>query len=250
MLTNERFELIMNKLATHKTVKITELIEATDASESTIRRDLTELETLNKLQRIHGGATLPDRDMQELSISAKSEKYFSEKVKVASLAASIVNEGDFIYLDAGTTTFQMIPFLKDRNITVVTNGLTHVESLTEHGISSYLIGGYVKATTGALVGQQARNSLKQYHFNKCFLGTNGVDPVHGYTTPDPDEATVKSLAAEKSRTTYIVADHSKVKKSSFIKFLSIEEAVLIIDEMPEDILNELEEKTLVKVVQK
>ena len=79
MLTNERYELILNKLATHKTVKITELIEATAASESTIRRDLTELETLNKLQRIHGGATLPDRDMQELSISAKSENISQKK---------------------------------------------------------------------------------------------------------------------------------------------------------------------------
>ncbi|WP_303968791.1 DeoR/GlpR family DNA-binding transcription regulator [Sporosarcina ureae] len=250
MLTNERFELILNKLATHKTVKISELVEATSASESTIRRDLTELETLNKLQRIHGGATMPDRDMQELSISAKSEKYLAEKVQIASLAADLVKDGDFIYLDAGTTTYQMIPFLRDRNITVVTNGLTHVESLTEHGISSYLIGGYVKATTGALVGQQATTSLKQYHFNKCFLGTNGVDSVHGYTTPDPDEASVKNLAAELSRTTYILADHSKLRKSSFIKFLSIDQAVLLIDKLPDEILNELEEKTLVKVVQK
>lgn len=250
MLTNERYEVILNKLEIHKTVKIIELIEATGASESTIRRDLTELEALNKLQRIHGGATLPDRDMHELSISVKSEKYLSEKTKVASLAAAIVKDGDFIYLDAGTTTFQMIPFLKDRNITVVTNGLTHVESLTEYGIASYLIGGYVKASTGALVGQQATVSLAQYHFNKCFLGTNGVDPVQGYTTPDPDEASVKKMAAGLSRTAYIVADHSKVKKSSFIKFLAIEEAVLLIDEISDDDLEELEEKTLVKVAQK
>lgn len=248
MLTTERHEWIMDLLRQKQTVKISELVEGTGASESTIRRDLTELEAVNLLERIHGGATIRDRNIQELSVYDKSVKNEQEKQRIAAVAAGLVEEGEFIFLDAGTTTFRMIPFLAGKGTVVVTNGLTHVDTLIDHGITTYLTGGYVKGKTRALVGPQATGALAEYRFDRCFLGANGFHPEYGYTTPDPEEAAVKKLAASLSRRAYVVADHSKAGKVSFTKVLPLASAGLITDSLDAAMMEAVENKTTVKVV--
>jgi len=247
MLTNERHELIMDLLAEKQTVKIIDILEATSASESTIRRDLTELESLNKLERIHGGATVNERNMQELSILDKSTKNLQEKKSLARFAATFVREEDCIFLDAGTTTFQMIPYLKEKKVVVVTNGLTHVEALIEYGITTYLTGGYVKSKTGALVGPQTIASLNSYRFDKCFLGVNGFHSEYGYTTPDPEEAALKKLASTLARKTFVVADHSKYNEVSFSNIMALEKAELITENISKKAIELISRKTIVRV---
>jgi len=247
MLTNERHEFILNLLAEKQTIKIQDVVDATAASESTIRRDLTELENQQKLERVFGGAVLPGRNLMEQSVSDKSTQHLQEKIRLAKFAATFVQEGESVFLDAGTTTVQMIPFLKNKNITVVTNGLTHVDLLNEHGITTYLTGGLMKSRTGALVGAQTAQSLQNYRFDRCFLGVNGIHEEYGYTTPDPEEAAVKRLASSLSRKAYVLADHSKYNKVSFAKIMDLDAAALVVDEMPDDIFAVLEKKTTVKV---
>ncbi|HJF30472.1 MAG TPA: DeoR/GlpR family DNA-binding transcription regulator [Sporosarcina psychrophila] len=247
MLTNERHELILNLLAEKQTVKIQELVDATAASESTIRRDLNDLEDLNKLDRVHGGATINERITKELSILDKSSRNLHEKIKLASFAASFVQEGDCIFLDAGTTTLQMIPYLKNKKVTVVTNGLTHVDSLMESEITTYLTGGYVKSSTRALIGPQTIQTLSDYQFDKCFLGVNGFHVEYGYTTPDPEEAAVKRLASTLARKTFVVADQSKYNKVSFSTIMSLDKAALIVSDFQKQAIELLEQKTTVKV---
>lgn len=248
MLTSERQQVILSLLEEKDTVKIQEIIEVTNASESTVRRDLTELESEHKLKRIHGGATILGRKLHELSVIDKTSKNLQEKKEIAKFAASIIQEGDCIFLDAGTTTFQMIPYLKDKKVVVVTNGLTHVEALIEQGIPTYLTGGYVKGKTGALVGPQTIQSLQNYRFDKCFLGVNGFDMKFGYTTPDPEEAAVKHQASEISQKTYVIADHTKYAEVSFSNISAMNQATLITTTLTDDVLNELKQKTTVKVV--
>ena len=247
MLTNERHAIILSLLAEKQTVKIQELVEATSTSESTIRRDLNDLEDLNKLERIHGGATIKERITKELSISDKSSKNLQEKIRLAKYAASFIEQGDCIFLDAGTTTLQMIPYLKHKEVIVVTNGLTHVDALVEHGIETYLTGGYVKSKTRALVGSQTIQSLQDYRFDSCFLGVNGFDLEYGYTTPDPEEAAVKRLASTLARKTYVVADHSKYNKVSFSNIMALDQAVLIVSDFGPQAIELLKKKTTVKV---
>lgn len=247
MLTNERHAFILKLLAEKETVKIADIVEMTAASESTIRRDLTELENRQKLERVFGGAVLTGRNLTEPSVADKSTQHLPEKIKLAKFAASFIEEQDSVFLDAGTTTFQMIPYLKGKNIVVVTNGLTLVEALNDNGIPAYLTGGRIKARTGALIGPQALHSLEQYRFDVCFLGVNGFHPDFGFTTPDPEEAAVKRRASLLSRNCYVLADHSKFNKVSFAKIMDLDEAVLIVDELAGNDLAALEEKTTVKV---
>ena len=231
-----------------QTVKIQELVDETAASESTIRRDLTELESQQKLERVFGGAILMGRNLKEQSITDKSTLNLTEKIQVAQAAAELIKEGDSVFLDAGTTTFQMIPFLKDKDLVVVTNGLTLVDTLNEYGITTYLIGGLFKSKTSAFVGSQTIQAMKNYRFDICFLGINGLHVEYGYTTPDPEEAAVKLLASSLSRKTYVLADHSKINQVSFAKIMDLEDATLIIDSIPTDTLGGLRKKTSVKVV--
>lgn len=248
MLTNERHAYILRLLEEKQTVKIQQLVESTGASESTIRRDLTDLEQLQKLARVFGGATVTGQNLLEPSISDKSTQFLDEKIKIAEFASSFVQQGDSVFLDAGTTTFQLIPFLKDKDLVVVTNGLTLVEALNEQGITTYLTGGLMKPRTGAFVGSQTIQALQNYRFDICFLGINGCHPDYGYTTPDPEEAAVKQVASLLARKTFALADHSKINKISFAKIMDLERATLIVDEISKEANAMLEKKTIVKVV--
>ncbi len=248
MLTNERHQYILRLLEEKQTIKIQELVESTGASESTIRRDLTDLEQVGKLARVFGGATLTGKNLLEPSISDKSTQLLKEKISIAQFAASFVQQGDSVYLDAGTTTFQVIPFLKDKKVVVVTNGLTLVDALNEQGITTYLTGGLMKSRTGAFVGSQTIQALQSYRFDICFLGINGFHADYGYTTPDPEEAAIKQMASSLARKTYALADHSKLNKISFAKIMDLERATLIVDQISEEANAMLEKKTLIKVV--
>ncbi|WP_099156584.1 DeoR/GlpR family DNA-binding transcription regulator [Virgibacillus ndiopensis] len=248
MLTTERHEIILQLLKEKQTITLQDIIETTSASESTIRRDLTELEKQHKLERIHGGATLTERKLQEFSITEKSTKNLQEKIKIANYASSIVQDGDCIYLDAGTTTLQIIPYLQDKDVVVVTNGLTHLDSLIERGITTYLTGGLIKPKTSALIGQQAVQSLQNYRFDKCFLGVNGYHIDYGYTTPDPEEAHMKQIASSLAKEVYVLADSTKHNKISFAKINDLQEAQLITTEIEADDLSHLTKRTNVKVV--
>jgi len=249
MLTPERQQLIIDMVKEHGVVKLRDIVDVTNTSESTIRRDLIELESLHLLKRVHGGAALLNGKATELSMTEKTTKNVQNKKLIASLAISQINEGDCIYLDAGSTTFEMIPLLKGLDVTVVTNGLMHVEALFENEVTAYLLGGKMKGHTKALIGNMAAENLQSFRFDKCFIGTNGVHPKYGYTTPDPEEAFVKKTAISYSEKKYVLADYSKFSETSFAKIADINEAIIITDELDEELTRTYETiTTLIKVV--
>ncbi|MEN2446974.1 DeoR/GlpR family DNA-binding transcription regulator, partial [Bacillus sp. JR_15] len=135
MLTPERHQLIIDCLEENDVIKIQDLTIMTDASESTIRRDLSALEEKGFLKRVHGGAAKISSIRLEPDVFEKSAKNLQEKSLVAEAAASLLKQGDCIYLDAGTTTQQMIEYIDpDQDIVVVTNGVMHIEALMRKGI--------------------------------------------------------------------------------------------------------------------
>lgn len=114
MLTTERHQIILSILKEQGTIKLQELVDQFQASESTIRRDLVQLEEMKLLKRVHGGASLLQRKGLEPTTMEKQNKAKAEKQLIAKLASSFIEKNDCIYLDAGTTTAEMIPFLKDK----------------------------------------------------------------------------------------------------------------------------------------
>jgi DeoR family fructose operon transcriptional repressor len=248
LLTPERHQIILQLLKDKEVIKIQELVELTNTSESTIRRDLSQLEEQKFLKRIHGGASRLQGKLQEASMVEKSSKNLQEKRSIARYAASLVEEGDCLYLDAGSTVKEMIKYLPDKNIVVVTNGYMHVTELLNKGITTYLIGGFIKQTTNAMIGRGALSSLDHYRFDKCFLGVNGIHPDFGFTTPDQEEAIVKHKAIVLSREAYVLADESKFTEIAFAKISDINEAEIITNKIDEETKNQYLGKTIIKVV--
>jgi DeoR family fructose operon transcriptional repressor len=235
VLTPERQQKIVELVQQFDVVKLQEFVEATGASESTIRRDLSQLEEANKLKRVHGGAARLHQKGVEPSMLEKASIYLEEKSQIARAAAGLVNEGDCIFLDAGTTTYQMIPFLENKEIIVVTNGFAHIQALMEKGISTYIVAGFMKNKTGAIIGSKATQSLLDYNFDKAFIGANGVHLKSGYTTPDPEEASVKGLAITLANEAYVLADSSKINEVTFAKIGTLKSAILITNQLDSDI---------------
>ncbi|MFB5760398.1 DeoR/GlpR family DNA-binding transcription regulator [Paenibacillus medicaginis] len=243
MLTEERFKLILERLQINGVVKLQELVEELGASESTIRRDLIDLEARQLLKRVHGGAALLNQKSQEPGMDEKTFKNVQQKNVIARLAAGEIRDGECIYLDAGTTTLAMIPHIEAKDVTVVTNGLSHVEALVSKQIRSYLLGGMMKMHTKAVIGSIALQNLDNFRFDKCFIGTNGVDPEMGYTTPDPEEALIKRRAHDLSGKTYVLADSSKIGEVAFAKLFELRAGVLITESVPEHWRRAITQKT-------
>lgn len=244
MLTEERHASILNLLKHNGIVKTQELMTAFQCSESTIRRDLDQLEKAGELRRIHGGAKRIYRLDDELSSHEKSFKNVQEKTAIGKMAASLIEKNDVIFIDAGTTTSAMIDFIEIGNITVVTNGIQNASLLTDKNINTILVGGKIKPSTKAIIGPTSLKELRNYRFNKAFLGINGVDVEYGCTTPDPDEAALKSLAIEQASITYMLADQSKWDKINFVKVCDLEDVTIITDKTKGN-LYEYKQKTTI-----
>lgn len=196
MLTETRQEEILRMLEQKGSVTVQELKDVFGASESTIRRDLNVLHKKGALIKVFGGAVQTESriNTREEEVALRKEQSREEKLRIARYAASLIEPDDFIYLDAGTTTGYMIPYLTERTAMFVTNAVSHALMLAENGFRVILIGGELKAATEAIVGNEAYVNLKKYNFTKGFWGANGVNPMAGFTTPDINEAMIKECA--------------------------------------------------------
>lgn len=234
MLTEERYSMILEQIKRYKSVTLTELCALLEASESTVRRDLTALDEKGLIKKVHGGAISTDDrsiNLVEHDVESKSKLFTAEKIAVAQYAASLVEEGDSIFIDAGTTTEKMIDFLPDKNVVFVTNAFVHAKKLAQRGFKVYIPAGEIKVTTEAIVGAECVNSLQSYNFTKCFIGANGISLTAGITTPDRNEASVKSAAIQKSHKVYILADHSKFNQIASVTFAQLGGVEIITDKL-------------------
>ncbi|WP_406548003.1 DeoR/GlpR family DNA-binding transcription regulator [Clostridium ljungdahlii] len=166
---------------------------------------------------------------------------------MAKFAASYIEEGDCIYLDAGTSTFEMIQYINKKSLIVVTNGLNHINAIIENNINGYILGEKVKNSTKAVIGCDALKSIEKFRFDKCFLGINGIHLKYGFTTPDSEEAILKENAIKHSGQSYILADESKFGEVSFVKVGNLDQASIITNCKIENYEKYIQ-KTKVKVV--
>jgi Transcriptional regulators of sugar metabolism len=226
MLQNVRYNKILEQIQRQNSVRVTDLAEELGVSESTIRRDINDLDQAGQLRKVFGGAVANRSDIigLESDVMTRETLNVEEKNAIARYAASIINDDDFIFIDAGTTTARIVDFLESKKVTIVTNGVPLAMKLTQSGFRSYIIGGELKFSTEAVVGTDAVESLKKYNFTKCFIGTNGIDTERGFTTPDIDESMVKTTAIDQSYVSYILADHTKFGIITSVSFADIQKA--------------------------
>lgn len=234
MLTKQRQDLLLKLLEEKGSIMVSEVKELLSASESTIRRDITALDREGKLVKVFGGAVAAEEKItaHEYTVAQKSELNLEEKRRIARYAASLIEPEDFVYLDAGTTTAHMLDYIAEDRVTFVTNAVAHAQRLAMRGIKVLLVGGELKASTEAIVGSQAMQTIQNYHFTKGFFGTNGVTKKCGCTTPDANEAMVKRTAIEQCKKSYVLCDSSKFEQISAVTFASFAGMNFLTDRRP------------------
>lgn len=235
MLTEQRYELILKLLEEKKSITVSEVKDLIHTSESTVRRDITALHQAGKLVKVFGGAIAADHTLitDEPTVAQKVEVHKDEKQRIAEYAASLVTSEDFVYLDAGTTTGCMLDYLAGSEAVFVTNAVAHAQSLAAAGLRVFLVGGELKASTEAVVGNQAMLTLKNYHFTKGFFGANGISRKAGFTTPDANEALIKKTAMEQCQERYVLGDVSKFGKVSAVTFTDFQDAQILTESRAE-----------------
>lgn len=236
MLAQERFDRILALLDQKRTVTVPELCAVTGASVATIRRDLSVLDSQGRLSKVHGGAVAVTTEFEsrEHDVSTKAQLNTAEKERIARYAARQVQDGDVVFIDAGTTTLRMVEHLTSIKALFVTTGIECARRMVQKGLQVYVVGGHLKPGTEAIVGAGALETIRRYNFTKAFLGTNGVTVRQGCTTPDAEEAAVKTAAIGQSYLSYVLADSSKFGKVSAVTICPLEKACILTDRVPDD----------------
>lgn len=247
MLAEQRARTILQQVSQRQTVSVADLCALTGASEATIRRDLNALARIGKLNKVHGGATSleaeeflaqePDADTKRL--------YAREKEKIARYAASLVGEDDVVYLDTGTTTLHMAEHLKGSKALFVTSSVEFACRLTEHSLKVYVLGGMLKPGTVDVVGAEALTELGRFNFTKVFLGASGVSVSQGFTTPDPEAAALKRLAASRAQSVYMLTDSTKFGRVTAATIFPLEGAVIVTERLTDARYREVTEVRVV-----
>jgi DeoR family fructose operon transcriptional repressor len=248
MLPEERRNKIVSYVDSHDTATVQELTEALDASAATIRRDLLVLQEENRIMKVFGGATslkFKDNNITEPSVAEKASLNVREKELIAEYAASLVQDDDFVFIDSGTTTLYLVDHITNTNAKYITNGIVHAKRMLERGLSTMIVGGRVKPVTEAVIGSYCVDALSRFHFTKAFMGTNGISISAGFSTPDVDEALVKSEAIKHAYSAYVLADHSKFEVISSVTFSKLWDCCIITDRMPD---KKYTDQTIVKAV--
>ncbi len=232
MLKKQRLQKIIDFLEVHQYAKIDDLSNELDVSEITIRRDINELDSLNKIKKVHGGASSLEADegSHDVALNFRQEKHHPEKLNIAKEASVFIKNNMSVYLDAGSTIHGLIPYLKDHNLVVYTHGIHHIDALSQLDIKTYIIGGFLKSDTLASVGGMSLEILNRLSFDVAFIGFNGLDKEFGYSTPDELEASMKRKIIEQSKNVYFLGDASKFNLKTGVSFACLEDGLLISDE--------------------
>jgi DeoR family fructose operon transcriptional repressor len=211
LIPAQRHERIRERLEANKIVSNSELSDLLGVSEATIRRDLEWLEEQGLLERTHGGAILSQQMKLEPEYAARALAHPEEKRSIGAAATALIEEGDTIFLNSGTTATQLIRHIPSGSkITVITNNLSAALEVREASFELILLGGTFYARSNAVIGHFTTENLRQVYANKTFIGVDGISLKYGCTVPNNSEAEIVHLMIERTRGPIIVmADHSK-----------------------------------------
>ena len=216
MLNEERRRAILAMVNREGRVLVLDLAKRFETSQVTIRKDLEELHAHGLIHRTHGGA-LPAREgaLEDPTLREKEKLHRKEKLRIAETAARMVQEGQVVILDSGTTTTAIARALRNfQNLTIVTNAVNIAAELSGSAVEVILTGGTLRKNSFSLVGPIAEETLHRLNADVLFLGVDGFDVHYGLSTPNLLEAKVNRVMVEVAKRTVAVCDASKFGRRS------------------------------------
>jgi DeoR family fructose operon transcriptional repressor len=243
MFSEERQQHILEMLNSKASIKVNELAIKFDVSESTIRRDLKQLDESGAISRTHGGAVSSVKTSFEPTFKEKMDEKHEEKVSIGKVAATMIKDGDTIILDSGTTTLEIAKNITAKNITVITNSIDVAGVLSyKEDIEIIVTGGSIRLNTRAMVGPITELVLMNFRVDKAFIGANGVSLKEGITTPNFSEAHTKKTMMNVAEKVIVVVDSSKFDNVSFSIICPMKNVTTIVTDshLDEEIAREFE----------
>jgi DeoR family fructose operon transcriptional repressor len=234
MYAEERQERVAQLIGSHGRVSVIDLAGSFDVTAETVRRDLAQLESHGILRRVHGGAVAPSRTSRvEESVSARSDRNSAAKARIAEVASALLPSSfsGAVAVDAGTTTGLLAehiarwrPDAPHRSLVVITNAIPIASIVgTNPDVEVQLLGGRLRGITGAAVGAATLAQLGRMRPDIAFLGANGLHAEFGLSTPDQEEAAVKSAYVAGARRTVALVDDSKLGEEALMRFAGLDD---------------------------
>ena len=237
MLKEQRIGIVLDELSHKGIISIENLAKKMDVSQSTIRRDIEELEAQNTLKRIRGGAVACKSSTSfEPPFEARQDMYYDEKRRIAEAARSLISANETLLLGGGTTIHEFSKTLRDLSpLYIATNDLMSAVELSRFdNIDLMVLGGSLRKNHFSLNGYFTEYMVGQIHADKAFIGVDAVDLNTGFMNFSVDEIPVNKLMIKASREVIIVCDHSKFNKVAFVNICKFEDVDLLITDKDAD----------------
>ena len=232
MYAEERHQAIAELVASRGRVAVTELATHFEVTTETVRRDLSQLERLKLLRRVHGGAvSMRSVTMLEARLPDRDQAQAAEKERIARSAVALLPDGGCtLLLDAGSTTVRLAAQLPPtEQWTVITHAVPIAALLAPlPHVELHLLPGRVRTATQAAVGHATVEAIRQFRADLAFVGTNGISVRHGLSTPDPEEAATKRAIVESAQRVVALTDATKVGQERTVRFAELEDIDVVV----------------------
>jgi len=242
MMGEERRAQILQIVRSEGRVKVNELANLFNTSEVTIRIDLNELHQRGLVLRSHGGAVLPDTILRESPVYERLKAHSEEKRRIGKMAAALIQDGETIILDSGTTTLEIARHIKKKQgLQIITNGVNiAAELLDARGAQIFVLGGSVVKEAASITGRFTEEMMDQFSADKLFLSGAGCDPDFGVSGAHVEETMVNRAMMRIFREIILVADASKFSKRGMSRIAPFSEIDTIISDT--SLREEIQEK--------
>jgi len=245
VLKDERHTLILRYLYKEGKAAVPELCKLLKVSPATVRRDLDELDSTGLAKKTHGGVVLPDSTKAAPPVIQRRYFQAEEKRWIGKMVASLIQDGETIFLGSGSTMLEVAENLKGRKeLTVITNSLPVSTMLAEEaGINTIITGGFLRQSELSLIGHLVENSLAELRADRVFMSIDGIHLQHGLTNHNLAETITDRVICHFAPSLVVAADHTKFNKTnaSFVADLKAISILVTDEKAPSDFLVDIQE---------
>lgn len=251
MIKDKRINQIEEYIIKHKSVSLDELMDVFEVSKNTIRRDVQELVERGDFKKVYGGIAVNENKRAKLeSFQDRQVRNQAKKEVIGETASNYVEDGDIIFIDSGTTTIEMIEFIKKKQVTVVTNNVDFiVGALPYENLNVITIGGILERKTNSFGSLKYMDILNSYNINKAFMASTGVSLSNGVTNASPLESELKTSIIHRCSKIFLLVDHTKFDKYGLMTYCRLDDInYLVTDRMPSIVYQNYAEKNRIQFI--
>ncbi|MBT2657339.1 DeoR/GlpR transcriptional regulator [Bacillus sp. ISL-18] len=248
MIKEKRIKKIHDYVIKQKSASLDELVSVFDVSKNTIRRDIQTLVERGDLKKVYGGVSVIHKKLE--SIQDRKARNQIQKASIVEKASSYVDDGDVVFIDSGTTTIEMIEYIKDKSLTIFTNSIELIiRALPFTNLTVISTGGLLDRKTDSFGSPLYIDLLSNYNIKKAFMASTGISLSNGVTNASPLESELKKAIVKRSSEVFLLVDHDKFDKYGLMTYCNLDEIdYLVTNKSPNTTYREYAKKNSIRLV--